>query len=130
MVIPSSIEEHLGQVWDPKNAKDEIGNVNNVIDEFIESMRQGRVPKSGIDQIAEATDILGLYAGYPGEAADFEGYIKSDIAVSYQEVAGILQGFAAEMNVLIETRLKYSQPQDTITEQEINESNRTDDIPF
>lgn len=127
MVIPSEYEKHSGEVFNPRSAMNAIDDANNTINAFMEDMRSGRRPKVDLKRIAEATDILGLYAGYPSEAADMEGYIKSDIAISYQEIARILSPWTAEMNSLIQARLNASQPKDSFKRNDVSPE---DDIPF
>ena len=105
MLIPSETEKHLGETWDPKDGLIKINEANKVILSFISSMSENQVPNVGIQEIINATDVLGLYAGYPSEAASMEGYIKTDVVLSYREVASILEGFSDNMNSLIKQRL-------------------------
>ncbi|TXR51411.1 hypothetical protein [Reinekea thalattae] len=105
MVIPSEYEKYSGEVFDPIDALDEIEKANAHINKFIEDMRSGNNPETNLDSLSLATDVLGLYAGYPSEAANMEGYIKSELAVSYIEVADLLIEWSAKMNALIKSRL-------------------------
>ncbi len=107
MTIPSEFEKYSGGIFDPADALDEIEKANAQINKFIDDMKVGRNPQLDLDSIAAATDLLGLYAGYPSEAANMEGYIKSDMAVSYKEIASMLEGWSIEINALIDARIKH-----------------------
>jgi len=129
MVIPSEYEEYSGEIFDPKDAMDKIEQANFVIYSFINDMKEGRRPEADLDSIASATDVLGLYAGYPLEAANMEGYIKSDLAVSYKEVAGILSKWSSEMNALIQARVNYTDG-NTKKSSNGNDAKPNNDVPF
>jgi hypothetical protein len=105
MVIPSEIEQHLGEVWDPAEGKQEIELADGVIQTFISEMNANQIPSVTIEEIVKATDVLGLYAGYPIEAMDMESYIKTDEVLSFREVASILEVFSDNMNSLINQRI-------------------------
>lgn len=126
MVIPSEIERHQGEVWDPKDGLLEIEYSNKVIQSFISDMNGKKVPSITIAEIVKATDILGLYAGYPSEAASMESYIKTDEVLSYREVMLVLEGFSFNMNALIDKRLAH----DRSATLDINKEDKNVDAEF
>jgi hypothetical protein len=109
MVIPSPIEEHLGQVWDPRQHQEEIEESNRVLRQFIEDMDAGRVPDATMGHIRTAAASLGEFAGYPSEACNMESFLDSaEASSSYRTTVSILKVFVDEMNTLILARMNHS----------------------
>ena len=126
-IMPTPIEEHLGEVWDPRGHEDEIANANELLDGFVEDMKNGKVPQPIMDQVREAAGTLGHFAGYPDNAHGMNCFLDSPLASSYQKVALLLPYFMDEMNTLIKARIaKLSELAVVATRRFIDD----DDIPF
>jgi hypothetical protein len=107
MSYPSEYEIFSGETFNPLDGEKEIDQANCVINSFVNDMESGRVPSAIMSDLVKATYILGLYAGYPLEAAHMEEYIKKDTdkAVSYNEIAKNIKLWSTEMNSLINKRI-------------------------
>jgi hypothetical protein len=106
MVIPSPLEEHLGQVWDPTQHQEEIAEANQLLGKFLDDMSSNRVPSVTLEQIRRAADTLGTYAGYPVDAVHMEAFLESPKAsASYRATASVLRGYVDDMNSLIQARI-------------------------
>jgi hypothetical protein len=126
-VVPTPIEEHLGEVWDPRGHEDEIANANELLGSFVEDMNNGKVPKLVMDQVRKAAGTLGHFAGYPDNAYSMDCFLDSPLASSYREVAQELPAFIGDMNTLIQDRIaKLSELPVVATRRSISD----DDIPF
>lgn len=126
-VVPTPIEEHLGEVWDPRGHEDEIANAKELLGGFVEDMNNGRVPQFVMDQVREAAGTLGHFAGYPDNAHGMDCFLDSRFALSYREVAQVLPSFIDDMNTLIQARIaKLSELPVVATRRSIGD----DDIPF
>lgn len=126
-VLPTPIEEHLGEVWDPRGHKDEIANANELLGGFVEDMNNGKVPQLVMDQVREAAGTLGHFAGYPDNAYRMDCFLDSPFASSYREVAQKLPSFIDDMNTLIQARIvKLSELPVVATSRSIGDK----DIPF
>lgn len=100
------MEEHLGQVQDPRGHEEELAAANAVLTSFVHAMSAGRQPACTLKQVQEAFGILGTLAGYPQEAHETEMYLESSLAASsYRTVAKILPSCIADMNDRIEKRI-------------------------
>ena len=138
MVIPSPIEDHLGQVWDPRQHLDEIAESNRVLKQFLEDMDAKRLPSATLDHVRAAAGTLGLYAGYPSEACHVETFLDSpEASSSYRTTASVLKGFMEEMNSLILARMKSTQVTASAAPDSLSPASRPgvspaheDDIPF
>ena len=103
-VFPSEYEEYSEELWYPTHHEEEIQNANRVLRDFVSEMEANRVPKATLDDIKAATDTLGIYAGYPADAAYMEEFFSLRMAASYRTTASVVKRFSADMNQLIEAR--------------------------
>ena len=126
-VLPTPIEEHLGEVWDPRGHEDEIANANELLGGFVQDMKNGKVPECVMAQVREAAGTLGHFSGYPDNAHGMDCFLDSPLASSYRDVAQLLPSFIVEMNALIKARTAMlSEPSVVATKRFIYD----DDIPF
>lgn len=56
-MIPSPYEEHFGEVADPTSHEREIVAANQLLQEFLKDMDDGRVPRVTLVDIGRATDV-------------------------------------------------------------------------
>jgi hypothetical protein len=100
------MEEHLGQVTDPRGHEEELAAANALLASFVDAMSTGRQPASTLTQVREAFGVLGTFAGYPQEAHEAEMYLESSLAASsYKTVAEILPLCIEDMNNRIQKRI-------------------------
>ena len=104
-MIPSPLEEHLGQIWDPSAHSAEIADANRVLEQFLEDMHANRAPSSDLRSLRQAAGTLGLYAGYPSDVSHMESFLESRAAASYRTTESFLKNFVPAMNELIQLRL-------------------------
>lgn len=104
-VVPTQLEEHLGEVWDPRNYEVEIASATEHLCRFVEDMENGRSTEITLDGVREAAGTLGHYSGYPDDAYAMDCFLESPVASSsYRAVAHALPSFIRNMNALIEAR--------------------------
>ena len=108
MDIPSPYEEHTGEIADPASHVAEIEHANSILYGFLSDMTANRAPTSTLQAIRDASSTLGLFAGYPTEAAYMEDFLWSPQGASYRMIATFLRGFVEEMNGLIDVRRAQS----------------------
>ena len=130
-IVPSSLEEHLGEVWDPRGHTEEIRMANEFLCRFVSDMENGLVPEITLDVVRQAVDTLGKYSGYPDDAYGMEIFLYSPLASSsYRTVARMLPSFMQDMNALIiaRNRILDAQTSDEIAHkpEQIND----EDLPF
>jgi hypothetical protein len=130
-VLPTSMEEHLDQVTDPRGHEEELASANALLANFVHALSAGRQPTSTLTQVQEAFGVLGTFAGYPQEAHEAEMYLESSHAASsYMTVAKILPSCIEDMNNRIEKRIALLSVQEKI--EASTQGTRIDDteIPF
>ena len=104
-VVPTPLEEHLGEVWDPRGHEAQIATANELLCRFVEDMKKGRLTELTLDRVREAAGTLGYYSGYPDDAYSMDCFLDSPLASSsYLAVAQALPAFIQDMNALIQAR--------------------------
>lgn len=130
-IVPSSLEEHLGEVWDPRGHEEEIRIANDLLRQFVSDMENGLVPEVTLDTARRAVDTLGKYSGYPEDAYGMEVFLDSPLASSsYGTVAQILPSFMRNMNTLIEARTRILETQTSDGRAHRRERVNDEDLPF
>ena len=109
------MEDHLGQVQDPRGHEEELAAANAMLAGFVHAMSTGGLPGCTLTQVQEAFGILGTFAGYPQEAHEAEMYLESSLAASsYKTVAEILPSCIEDMNNRIEKRIALLSAQESV----------------
>ena len=107
LILPTELEEHLGEVSDPRGQEDKIAKANELLRSFHEDMNRGRLPATTLDQVRHAVSTLGHYSGYPREAFEMDCYLDSKFAeASYRGVADSLPSYTDQMNARIRIRIE------------------------
>jgi hypothetical protein len=105
-VLPTTMEEHLGQVTDPRGHEGELAAANALLASFVHAMSTGQQPESTLSQIQDAFGVLGTFAGYPQEPPEAVMNVESSLAASsYRTVAEVLPSSIEEMNNRVEKRI-------------------------
>ena len=100
------MEEHLGQIQDPRGHEAELAAANTVLASFVQAMTTNQLPAHTLGQVHQAFGVLGTFAGYPQEAHETEMFLESSIAASsYKTVAQVLPSSIKDMNNRIEKRM-------------------------
>ena len=130
-VVPSPLEEHLGEIWDPRGHEGGIADANSLLAMFVGYMAEGRVPPVTLDQVRTSAETLGHYAGYPEEAYAMECILDSSYASSsYRKVAEALPAFLEEMNALIRARISQLNRSTIYPATVASRPVSDDDLPF
>lgn len=104
-VLPNGLEEHLGEIWDPRGHDETLASAQALLLSFVDAMKAGHLPAHTLEQVQDAVGILGRFAGYPREAHETEMFLESSLASSsYKTVAQILPSFIEDMNNRIKKR--------------------------
>jgi hypothetical protein len=104
-ILPTPMEELLGEIWDPRGHEEIVATANAVLEAFVQNMEAGRLPVHTLGQIRDAVHTIGHFAGYPRAAHEIEMFLESPIASSsYKGVAGSLPTFIEDMNNRIARR--------------------------
>ena len=130
-VVPTPLEEHLGEIYDPRGHEEKIAVAYDRLGSFIEDMNSGKQPQLTLDQVREATGTLGHFSGYPDEAYNMDCFLDSPLASSsYRAVAQALPSFIMNMNTLIQARIaklsEQSNPQIPVARKATDDA----DLPF
>jgi hypothetical protein len=130
-IVPTLLEEHLGEIWDPRGHKEPIANANALLSRFVEEMNRGQLTEITLDHVREAAGTLGHYSGYPDDAFRMDCFLDSPLASSsYRAVAQALPSFIKDMNALIAARAvkldEFSNPPAPIAPTRVND----EDLPF
>ena len=130
-VVPTPLEEHLGEVWDPRGHEEKIAIANQFLSRFVEDMNNGKVPQFTLDQVREAAGTLGHFSGYPDDAHSMDCFLDSPFASSsYRAVAKALPSFMNDMNSLIHARIEKLSEQSNPPLPAAQRSTVDDDLPF
>lgn len=130
-VVPTPLEEHLGEVWDPRNHEGEITSATELLSKFVDDMENGRPTEITLDRVREAAGTLGQYSGYPDEAFGMDCFLESPVASSsYRAVAQALPSFIRGMNALIQSRAAKLTERSTPSVVSLSRTIDDEDIPF
>lgn len=130
-VVPTPMEEELGEVWDPRGHEQQIAGATEVLHRFCDDVNGGRVPIDTLVNVRQAFGVLGHFSGYPEDAYLMECFLESEFAESsYRLVAKMLPEVAEQLNKLIQAR---SSKLNEVAEQKFQVGRKLvndDDLPF
>lgn len=130
-VVPTPLEEELGEVWDPREHEHQIAIATQVLRRFCDDVNGGRVPIDTLVHVRQAFGVLGHFSGYPEDAYRMECLLESEIAESsYGQVAKMLPEVAEQLNKLIQAR---SSKLNEVADQRFQVGRKLvndDDLPF
>jgi hypothetical protein len=125
------MEEHDGKISDPRGHEDKVDQAAATLSNFARQMDEGRVPQCTLEQVYEAVETLGHFAGYPSDAHHLELYLESESAhSSYTQVARLVGPFASDMVKRIQQRITILNSPGAESKTDATAKDREDDVPF
>ena len=130
-ILPTELEKHLGEVWDPRGHEEQLASANAVLVSFVDDMSTGQLPVQTLKEVQEAAGVLGHYAGYPQEAHETEMFLESSLASSsFKTVAAVLPSFLEEMNDRIKKRGAILTAKERVNHSDPKQRIDDSDVPF
>ena len=130
-ILPTPMEEHDGEIIDPRGHEEKIGLAVATLSNFAKDMVEGRLPTSTLTQVREAVETLGHFAGYPADAHRLGFYLESEYAPSsYSEVASLVGPYTEDMASRIRTRIAMLNAPTPGSPTKSGPEEKDDDCPF